>query len=251
MTPLTTSFLDRPIAHRALHDITDGRPENSRAAIKAAIDAGYGIEIDVQLSSDDQAMVFHDYTLARLAEADGPIRQRSAVELAGIGLKHGDEGIPTLPEVLDIVDGQVPLLIEIKDQDGAMGPNVGPLEASVAEALQGYTGDVAVMSFNPHSVTAFGKLVTGIPLGLTTCAFTADDWPLIPAKRREELADIPDFDRLGCSFVSHDRTDLKNPAVTRIKDAGHPICCWTIRTAEQEAEARKIVDNITFELYLA
>ncbi len=251
MIHLPASFLDRPIAHRALHDVTDGRPENSRAAVRAAIERGYGIEIDVQLSANRDAMVFHDYDLARLANAKGPIQQVKTVELSQTTLRHGDEGIPTLPEILDIVAGQVPLLIEIKDQDGVMGPNVGPLETATATALNGYKGDVAVMSFNPHSVAAFSKLVDGIPIGLTTCDYAAEHWPTLPKTRGDNLRDIPDFEPLGCSFISHDHRDLNNPAVARIKDAGFPVCCWTIRSPEEEANARRIADNVTFEQYLA
>ena len=119
MTPrLHPDFLTMPLAHRALHDVADGRPENSRAAVTAAIDAGFGIEIDLQLSSDEQAMVFHDYDLARLAEAEGTVQQRDAATLAGIRLRGGEEGIPTLPEILSLVAGRVPLLIELKDQQG-------------------------------------------------------------------------------------------------------------------------------------
>ncbi|MEJ2036589.1 MAG: glycerophosphodiester phosphodiesterase family protein, partial [Maritimibacter sp.] len=95
MSTLPEAFLRLPIAHRAYHDVTDGRPENSRAAIRAAIARGYGIEIDVQLSADGQAMVFHDYVLDRLTGERGPVRQKTAAELGAIPLIGGDEGIPT------------------------------------------------------------------------------------------------------------------------------------------------------------
>ena len=87
---LPASFRDRPLAHRALHEVTDGRPENSRAAIRAAIAAGYGIEIDVQLTADGQAVVFHDYELSRLTGATGVIRQKTAAEAGQIALTGGD-----------------------------------------------------------------------------------------------------------------------------------------------------------------
>ncbi|WP_282181711.1 glycerophosphodiester phosphodiesterase family protein [Aliiroseovarius marinus] len=249
--PLPQSFFDRPIAHRALHDLSAGCPENSRAAIRAAVDAGYGIEIDLQLSKDGQAMVFHDYDLSRLTGDTGPVRQRSAVELGGIALTGGDEGIPSFAEVLEIVAGRVPLLVELKDQHGAMGPHEGVMEKATAKALEGYAGDVAVMSFNPHSVVEFGKHNTTLPLGLTTEAYTDEDTSLLPAATRAHLRDIPDFDRVGASFISHDVRDLDNPAVTRLKDRGVPVLCWTVRSQEVEAEARKIADNVTFEGYLA
>ena len=87
---LPMEFLSQPVAHRALHDVKDGRPENSRAAIRAAIKAGYAIEIDLQCSSDGCPMVFHDDTLDRLAEASGPVTARSRAELEQIPLKGGE-----------------------------------------------------------------------------------------------------------------------------------------------------------------
>lgn len=249
MTPLPPAFLDRPLAHRALHDVVDWRPENSRAAIEAAIEQGFGIEIDVQLSSDAQAMVFHDYGLERLTYDDGPVRQRSAAELRKVELIGNNEGIPDLPEVLDLVAGRVPLLIEIKDQDGAMGPNVGPLERAVAKALEGYRGEVALMSFNPHSVATFKDLAPEIPRGLVTSAYSEEDWPLSSAICTR-LRDIPDFDNVGASFISHEVTDLDRPRVAELKEQGAAILCWTVRSAEQESEARKVAQNVTFEGYV-
>ncbi|MDE9449482.1 phosphodiesterase [Aliiroseovarius sp. Z3] len=249
--PLPESFLTRPIAHRALHDLTAGRPENSRAAIYAAMEAGYGIEVDLQLSKDAQAMVFHDYDLRRLTDQKGPIQQRTSVELGGIALAHGDEGIPTFEEVLQIVSGRVPLLVEMKDQDGAMGPRTGPLEKAVAKALSGYQGDVAIMSFNPHSVATLGTLVSDRTLGLTTEAFLEKDNPLLPAATRRYLRDIPDFDRVNASFISHDIHDLRSPAVAKLKARNVPVLCWTVKSKADEIEARKIADNITFEGYAA
>ncbi len=249
MPSLPPSLLARPIAHRALHG--PGTPENSRAAIRAAVAAGYGIEIDLQQSADGEAMVFHDYGLGRLTGHNGPLRLRSAAELGDLQLIGGDDGIPTLREVLDIVDGAVPLLIELKDQDGAMGPNVGVLEAATVAALQGYQGDVALMSFNPHSVKELARLAPDIPRGLTTSDFTLKDWPILPAKVRRHLRTIPDIDRCGASFISHDVTSLDMPRVAAVKAGGFPILCYTVRSAAAEANARKIADNITFEGYAA
>lgn len=248
---LPASFLTTPIAHRAFHDKANGRPENSRAAVRAAVDAGYGIEIDIQPSADGVPMVFHDYDLKRLTGVSGPIAGRNAQDLGQTRLLGGDEGIPTLAEVLDLIAGRVPLLIEIKDQDGALGPNVGTLQDAVAAALADYTGDVAVMSFNPHTVAAFGKVAPNVPRGLTTCLYPAEDWPLVPAATRERLAGTPDFDAVGACFISHDQAELFDGRVAELKAAGVPILCWTVRSPEVEANARKIADNITFEGYNA
>lgn len=248
---LDPSFLRVPLAHRALHDATAGRPENSRAAIRAAVEAGYGIEIDLQLSSDAQAMVFHDYALDRLTAESGPVRLRRAADLQAITLSGDSEGIPTLSEILEMVDGQVPLLVELKDQDGAMGANVGPLEQAAAEAVQQYSGPIGFMSFNPHSVAALANLAPDVPRGLVTSGFDPKDWPLLSEDKRRELRGIPDFDRVGACFISHHAGDLGRDRVAELKDDGVPVLCWTVRSAAQENEVRKIADNITFEGYLA
>lgn len=244
-------FFARPIAHRALHDRAAGRPENSRAAIRAAVSAGYGIEMDLQPSAEGVPMVFHDYDLRRLTGVSGRVRGLTAAELGATRLLDGEDGIPTLAEVLEIVAGQVPLLIELKDQDGAMGPAVGALEEATARVLAGYAGPVAVMSFNPNSVAAFHALAPQIPVGLTTSAYTAADWPLLPTAVRNHLRDIPDYDRAGCCFISHEAADLGAARVAELKAQGAAILCWTIRSPAAEAAARKVAQNVTFEGYLA
>ncbi len=250
MKRLHPAFLGAPLAHRALHDVARGRPENSRAAIHAAIRAGYGIEIDLQLSRDGAAMVFHDYDLARLTGQRGPVQQRLAAELAEVRLLGGNEGIPTLAEVLELVDGRAALLIELKDQQGQMGVTDGRLEAATAAALQGYSGPVAVMSFNPEMMVALRELAPGVARGLVTCDYSAGDWPLLRAERRDALRAIPDYGRAGASFLSHQAQDLARDRVAELAAAGADLLCWTIRSPEQEARARAIAGNVTFEGYL-
>ncbi len=249
--PLPEVFLTRPIAHRAYHDRAAGRPENSPAAFRAAIAAGYGIETDIQPSADGVPMVFHDYDLKRLTGIAGRIRGRTAAELGRIRLLKGEDGIPTLAEILALVAGRAPLLIEIKDQDGTMGPEVGPLERAVAALLDGYAGPVALMSFNPYSVEALAEAALDRPRGLTTSAYTAADWPLLPAQVRDRLREIPDYDRVGASFISHEAADLDRPRVAELKAKGAAVLTWTIKSPEAEVAARRIAQNVTFERYAA
>lgn len=248
---LPDAFFARPISHRALHDRRAGRVENSIKSIQAAVDAGYGIELDVQLSSDGQAMVFHDDLLNRLTGETGPTRSRSRAELETIPLTDDGGTIQSLETVLSLVAGKVPLLVEIKDQDGEMGPNIGPLEKATCKALEGYNGDVALMSFNPHAIAVCATLAPNIPRGLVTSSYRAAYWPEVPEHVRDTLRDIPDYDRVGACFISHEANDLDRPRVAELKAKGAHILCWTIRSAKQEAEARRIVDNVTFEGYLA
>ena len=229
--PLPDSFLRLPITHRALHDRAAGRIENSPSAIRAAVEAGYGIEIDLQLASDGVPMVFHDETLDRLTGST--------------------DSIPTLAEVLTLVAGRVPLLIEIKDQSLVMGPTDGRLEAATAEALEGYTGDVALMSFNPASVAHLARLAPHLPRGITTSAYDPDDWAPMPEPICARFRAIPDYDATLSSFISHEAPDLARPRVAELKAQGARVLCWTIRSTEAEAAARKHADNVTFEGYRA
>ncbi|WP_210529222.1 glycerophosphodiester phosphodiesterase family protein [Rubellimicrobium arenae] len=248
---LPPAFLSRPIAHRALHDTAAGRPENSRSAMRAAIAQGYGIECDLQLSADGVPMVFHDEALMRLTGQDGLVAQRTAEELGRIPLRHGDEGIPTLAEALELVGGRVPLLIELKDQTGVLGPGDGRLEEATAAALRGYEGPVALMSFNPHSVIALREIAPGLPRGLTTEEYQPKDWPGLPGEVCARLRGIPDYQAAGACFISHHAPDLGRARVGELRAEGAAVLCWTIRSAEAEREARRLADNVTFEGYLA
>jgi glycerophosphoryl diester phosphodiesterase len=251
MTALPPAFAGAPLAHRAYHDRAAGRPENSLEAIRAAVAEGYGIEIDIQRSADGVPMVFHDYDLRRLTGETGLVSHRPAAELSRLALLGGTEGIPTLEAVLDEVGGRVPLLIEIKDQAGEMGPDVGPLERAVAAVLSGYRGDAAVMSFNPHAIAVLAEAAPDIPRGLTTCGFEALKWPELSRPVRQRLRKIPDYGEVGACFVSHRWSDLTRPRIAELRAAGATILCWTVRSAGEEALARRVAHNITFEGYAA
>lgn len=250
-TPLPAAFLTTPLAHRAYHSRADRRPENSPAAVRAAVAAGYGIEIDLQLSQDGVAMVFHDEWLERLTDAAGLVKDHTAAQLGQIKLRDSDEAIPTLAEILALIGGQAPLLIELKDQTDAMSQTDGRLESATATALASYSGPVAVMSFNPHSIAHMARLAPHIPRGLTTSAYDPADWAPLPAETCAHLRDIPDYDRTGSGFISHEAADLSRPRVAGLKAMGAAILCWTIRSPAAEATARQIAQNITFESYPA
>lgn len=248
--PLPPKFLRLPIAHRGLHDETRGCIENSLSAFSAAISAGYGIELDVQRSADDVAVVFHDDDMDRLTEASGAFRDYSAASLGRMVLRGSTDTIPTLKEVLALVDGRVPLLIEIKENWNTMEDTDGILEQAVAAELAGYSGPVAVMAFNPNCIAHMARLAPDLPRGLTTEAYDPVLNAPIPAEVCAYLREIPDYDRTLSSFISHQASDLTRPRVSDLKAQGAAILCWTIRSPEAEALARKIADNVTFEGYL-
>jgi len=249
--PLHPAFLRLPIAHRALHDRALGRIENSISAVRAAVAAGYAIEIDLQLSSDGVAMVFHDDGLDRLTQETGPVSARTAAALGDIPLRDSRDTIPTLARILDEVAGRVPLLIEIKDQSLAMADTDARLETATATALASYGGPVAVMSFNPASVAHMARLAPGVARGITTSAYDPADWAPLPASLCDRLRAVPDYDKTGASFISHEAADLDRDRVAELKAKGAAILCWTIRSPQDEASARRIAENITFEGYAA
>lgn len=251
LAPLPSAFLTTPIAHRGYHDRASGRIENSMSAIRAAVAAGYGIEIDLQLSSDDVAMVFHDETLDRLTDQAGALNRRTAADLGRIRLTGSDDTIPTLSEVLSEIAGRVPLLIEVKDQSLRLAQTDGRLEAATIRALQGYRGPVALMSFNPHSMAIVARDAPDVPRGLTTCAFDPDDWQPADPATCIRLRDIPDYDATQSSFISHEAADLSRPRVAELAAQGAAVLCWTIRSPQTEATARRVARNITFEGYAA
>ncbi|MFQ5622949.1 MAG: glycerophosphodiester phosphodiesterase family protein [Paracoccaceae bacterium] len=247
---LPPAFLSRPLAHRGLHWLGTGAAENSRAAMLAACNAGYGIELDVQMSRDGEAMVFHDNDLDRLTAESGPVNEHMAADLGRIALKGGIGTIPTLAEILGLVEGRTPLLIELKDQDGGLGRDVGRMERRVADILSDYEGQVACMSFNPHTVAAVRDAAPALPLGLVTGPFAAEHWSNVPPPRLAELRGMPDLRRVGAAFISHHHRDLAARPVAAAKAAGLDVLCWTVRSRQEEAAARLVADNITFEGFM-
>ena len=150
----------RPYAHRGLWG--EGLPENSLGAFRAAAEKGFAIELDIQLSADGVVMVFHDYTLDRVCARAGKICELTAAELGNIPL-YGieNEHIPTLREVLDAVDGRVPLLIELKGESG----NTALVPAAL-KVLDGYRGLWCMESFNPLLLRAVKKHAPKVVRGL-------------------------------------------------------------------------------------
>src|SRR5579863_3356734 len=155
-----------PIAHRGLWT-RGGPPENSLAAFEAACEAGYGIELDVQLSRDGEAMVFHDSDLVRLTGRTGRIADFTAEELAAIPLSGSEETIPSLVETLALVGHRAMVHVELKTPFG----QVGPLEQRVHEVIMDHNGPVCVIGFNPYSHAWFAERFPGVLRGLDSYSY--------------------------------------------------------------------------------
>jgi glycerophosphoryl diester phosphodiesterase len=233
-----------PVAHRGLWS-PDGAPENSLAAFQAACAAGYGIELDVQLSADGEAMVFHDEALERMTGAKGRLSERSAAELAELRLAGGDESVPTLLETLAVVGSRAMIFVELKTPYG----EVGPLEQRVHEILIDHNGPVAVIGFNPYSHAWFADRFPGVLRGLDSYTY-ADDARLTPSQRtafaRLEHVSVarPHFLALGVDM-------LPDARAAAYRARGMPVVAWTVRRPEQWAALKDCCDNMIFEGFAA
>ena len=246
------------MAHRTLHDIghdtVQGRAENSVSGAMAAMDAGYGLEIDVQLSRDNIAMVFHDYDLLKLTGRAGLVRDFTAAELMEIGLIGGEDKITRLDNFLAIICGHggdlPPILIELKPQNKTLESETPELARAVAEAVTDCPAPLALMSFNPHSIKHIARVLPDTPRGLVSDAFAPENWAGVSENRCKELAQMADYTPLGASFISHNVNDLESPQIDKIRTLGGAVLCWTVRNPAQEKTARMRADNITFEGFL-
>jgi glycerophosphoryl diester phosphodiesterase len=218
-------------AHRGLHG--PGVPENSLAAASEAIEAGLGIECDVQKSSDGQALVFHDWQLDRLTGEAGPVAERAATQLNGVGLSGSDgEHIPTLPELLALVHGRVPLLIEVKSKRER---RPAPLCMAVRRALEGYAGKVAVMSFDPRVARWFAEHAPHIVRGLVV---TEENERTLSGAVRRHMS----LWHARPDFLAYDVRDLPSRFASAQRERGLPVLTWTVRSAELRERAAQYAD---------
>ncbi|MCI4665137.1 MAG: phosphodiesterase [Neomegalonema sp.] len=248
MSSVLAPLFAAPIAHRGLHNATAGVVENSLSAVKAAAEAGYAVEIDVQMSADGEAIVIHDPTLDRTTNASGPVEAVQAAEIATIELvgTATPEAPPTLAMMLDaleLIERPTPLFVEIKDRSGDYTRTDGRLEARVAQLVRGRKAPIAVMSFNPHSVALMAKAAPETPRGLLGSSF--DD--IRNPHRREAYANLGLYEMVRAQFASYRWSDLPQPHVAHIRAAGAPVASWTVRSAEDARQALKHSDQITFE----
>jgi glycerophosphoryl diester phosphodiesterase len=237
----------RPIAHRGLHGKQDGIVENTSSAFAAAVQGNYAIECDLQITSDGEAMVFHDESLERLTSSKGRLRDHMAKELQKLPISNSKDRMQTLGELLDQVDGRVPLVIELKSHwDGDV-----KLVQRVLKVLEPYAGPYALMSFDPDLVEAVAELSLTTVRGITADRVTDSYYNHLPVSRRLEMRSFSHIPRTRPHFVSFAFRELPFTPVQAIRQAGHPVITWTIRSRKEQAQALRYSDQITFEGYAA
>lgn len=223
---------ERPIAHRGFHDMNHAIWENTLTAFSRAADAGFAIECDVHIVADGNIVVFHDDTLDRLCGISGDVRDRTSAELGLLTIGGTAERIPTLKQMLKLVDGRVPLVIELK---GRQGEDDGFAE-TVLDDLEGYKGHVALMSFDPWVLKDLKVAGSPYPLGLTA----EGDQP-------ERFFAHDEAMQLGLDFISYHYGHLPNPFITAQRKLGIPVITWTVRDEAARRHTFEQADQMTFE----
>ena len=235
MTKFGTKF-----AHRGLWDATS--PENSLAAFCKALEAGYGIEFDIHKTRDGQVVVFHDDTLTRMCGVEGRVEDKTLAELKELRLLDTDQQIPTLDEMLALVDGRVPLLVELKGESAATG--LCPLADAI---LSQYKGDYIIESFNPMLVRWYKKNRPDVVRGQLFCDLNNGKkvkkliYSLITALLTNVLA--------RPHFLARGQDSARNPSLLLCKHLFRaPVLVWTVRAQNEiPADTR---DGIIFEGFI-
>ena len=229
-------------AHRGLYDNEHGIPENSMAAFRRAVDKGYGIELDVHLTADNQLVVFHDDTLTRMCGMNKKISSFLYSDLMQLRLLGTEEGIPLFKDVLELIDGKVPLIIELK-VDGSNQNLLCPL---VWQLLSRYKGDYCIESFHPFVLQWFKRHEPQVVRGQLSCNFFkenphCDIVLFLMSNLMTNFFTHPDF-------IAYKYLDLDNPAVIYNRKLFHIMTVvWTIPGKPTYDRFKNKVDAMIFE----
>jgi glycerophosphoryl diester phosphodiesterase len=235
----------RPVAHRGLHDASAGIIENTPSAFAAAIAGNYGIECDVQISADGEAMVHHDDTLGRLTAGSGRLAGMPAAALKQVAFRATADRMLTLGELCDLADGRVPLLVEIKSRfDGDLR-----LATRAAQILSGYSGPAALMSFDPAPIAALRTLAPRLPRGIVAERHYAHpEWQSLSARSKRALAYLGHVWQSRPQFIAYSVQDLPSPVPWMARNLFRlPLLTWTVRTAVDRERAARYADQMIFE----
>ncbi|WP_414471258.1 glycerophosphodiester phosphodiesterase family protein [Microvirga sp. M2] len=240
----------KPIAHRGLHDKANGIVENTISAAEAAIAHGFPIELDVQLTADNDVIVFHDFDLDRVTGETGLVAERNLSALAGIEISGtlGGDRIPSLKDYLARIAGRTPLVIEVKSKfDGDMR-----LTKRVIEILADYSGPFVVKSFDPDIVAYLRQNAPHITrgfIGELEYASKADSF--LSPEKKHRMANLLHFEETQPHFLSWRVKDLPCASAYLSRLLGQiPVMTWTVRNPEDRAKAEKHADQMVFEGFI-
>ena len=240
--PDRTPLMDVHYAHRGLFDNESDAPENSLNAMRKAVEAGYGIEFDIQLSKNDVPVIFHDASLKRMCGVDGKVWDYTLEELQAMKLANSNETIPTLEQVLEVVDGKVPLIIEYK---------MDRVDTKVCELgnaiLEKYNGVYCMESFHPFAVKWYRDNRPDVIRGQLSQDFSKTDYKGIQYWAMTHLLlnflTRPDF----IAYNHKDKDIFSRRLCTQL---GALSVAWTIKNREQYEEAKPYFDLVIFDSFI-
>jgi glycerophosphoryl diester phosphodiesterase len=229
-------------AHRGLHNAE--RAENSMSAFKSAVANGYGIELDIRLSKDGELVVFHDDTLDRVCGREGRVIDFTADELAAFKLSGTNDGIPKFSDVLALVNGRVPLLVEIKEDAGNSA-----VSRAACKMLKDYKGEYIVESFNPLSLKTVKENMPSITRGILSHRYYAYENYRKPLYMLLQLLLLNRVCKPA--FVAYDHHHAGSVSLKVARLLGATTFAWTVRSEAEAADAYKNgFDSIIFENFL-
>jgi glycerophosphoryl diester phosphodiesterase len=238
-----------PVAHRGLHDAATGVIENTAGAVRAAVEAGYGIEVDLQISADGEAMVHHDPELGRLTEGTDRLDSLSAAALKRVKFLGSDERMLTLGELCDLVAGRATMLLELKSRfDGD-----GRLPARAATVLAGYAGPAAPMSFDPLQLSVLRQKAPRLPRGIVAAKYHPHPyWDQMQPWLRYGMGSLIPAVLGRPNFVAYavDNLPALAPTIAR-----HVLCLplltWVVRSQSERQRVARLADQVIFEGFRA
>jgi glycerophosphoryl diester phosphodiesterase len=245
MMPNLDWLTERPFAHRGLHDASNGVIENTAPAFAAAIASGYGIETDLQISADGEAMVHHDDALGRLTEGTARLADMSAADIKAVHFKGSAARILTLGELCELVAGRSTLLLELKSRFD----NDLRLAKRTAELIARYSGRTAIMSFDPDLIDALRHANPSLTRGIVAERhYSEPEWNQLPSARKQSLAWLLHTPRSRPQFLAYSVRDLPAaPALLARTFFGLPLLTWTVRSDDDRRRAARFADQIIFE----
>ena len=231
-------FQNRNVAHRGLFEADQSIPENSLAAFARAVEAGYGIELDVQLTKDGKVVVFHDNDLKRICGVDEPVEALTYKQLQLLSLCGTEEKIPLFTQVLDLVNGKVPLIVELK-----AGGHNKLLCGKTKAILDDYQGEYCVESFDPRIMGWFKKHMPQVVRGQLSC-------PAESYKKGTPVIQSCVLSHLMMNFLSRPQfiayeVGPKPWTVQLVERLGAKKVCWTSHDPVNE----DLYDTVIFEHY--
>ncbi len=247
MSPDLEAIFARPVAHRGYHDASNGIIENTPTAIEKAIDKGFGIEVDVQQTSDGEALVFHDNDLDRLADAGGPVAGRTSADLVKLQMLTGSDHLWLLQDLYDLVDGRVPLVVEIKSllRRDAQADFV----RRVVDQTAAYKGPACIKTFDPDMLAIAKAHNSQVLRGIVAdAARPGPDYTRHSRMDRFIMRHLLHFPRTSPHFISYSVNDLPSLGPSVMKTLFKtPIMTWTVRTPGQWEVAKRFANQIVFE----